>query len=158
MFATLSLLPIVDVALGGALYLLDDGVVGCPAAGRAATLDGLVLDVGRRRGAGGRRRAVRRVVLLRGLACLRRRRVASGAAPCHRVVTLTSPRATSRGLASAARLLDALVALARLHQATSWMRWVRRPALGDGVVGSVLSIACVEILLAGAAHDHRLVA
>ena len=55
-------------------------------------------------------------------------------------------------------LLDALVALARLHQATSWMRWVRRPALGDGVVGSVLSIACVEILLAGAAHDHRLVA
>ena len=31
---------------------------------------------------------------------------------------------------------------------------VRRPALGDGVVGSVLSISCVELLLTAAADDH----
>ena len=31
----------------------------------------------------------------------------------------------------------------------------RRPALGDGVVGSVLSISCVELLLTAAADDHQ---
>ena len=42
----------------------------------------------------------------------------------------------------------------------SWRKCnsARRPALGDGVVGSVLSISCVELILTAAADDHRLAA
>ena len=57
-----------------------------------------------------------------------------------------------------ARLPYALVALGLAYWRTSWMRWARRQALGDGVVDSMLSIACVELLLAATADDHRLAA
>ena len=104
--------PLLTIGAGAPGVGIDPGAGPARRGVPRRDLDGLVPDVGRRRGAGGRSRGVRRLCSSEAWpASIVVRRVALGAAPCHLVVTSTSSRATSDGLASVARLLYALVAL-----------------------------------------------